>query len=115
MSDIRKRVGSKGTTYQVRYPSKSTKSGYAYTTFDTLKAARAYVESGKAHQTGNSPHNSAIQTIEQAIDMWLDICEKEGRDEREPVSPSTLENYRWRARTMKSYRLGERTPRFEGA
>ena len=28
MSDIRKRVGRKGTTYQVRYPSKATKSGY---------------------------------------------------------------------------------------
>ena len=33
MSDIRKRTGSKGTTYQVRYPSEAAKSGYAYETF----------------------------------------------------------------------------------
>jgi integrase len=48
MSDIRKRVGSKGTTYQVRYPNKATKSGYAYKTFDTRKEAQAFLESGKA-------------------------------------------------------------------
>ena len=40
MADIRKRNGLKGTTYQVRYPSKTTKSGYAYATFATLKEAR---------------------------------------------------------------------------
>jgi hypothetical protein len=37
MADIRKRKGAKGITYQVRYPSKATKSGYAYKTFLTLK------------------------------------------------------------------------------
>src|SRR4051794_17413340 len=35
MADIRKRIGGRGTTYQVRYPSKATKSGYAYKTFLT--------------------------------------------------------------------------------
>ena len=35
MTDIRKRKGAKGITYQVRYPSKATKSGYAYKTFLT--------------------------------------------------------------------------------
>lgn len=102
MSDIRKRVGRKGVTYQVRYPSKAAKSGYAYKTFDTLKEARAFVESGKARAAGG-PTDSSIRTVSQAIDKWLDICEKEGRADREPVSPGTLEHYRWRARAMKSY------------
>jgi hypothetical protein len=48
MSDIRKRSGLKGTTYQVRYPSKTTKSGYAYATFATLKEARAFREDSSA-------------------------------------------------------------------
>lgn len=102
MSDIRKREGKKGTTYQVRYPSRATKSGYAFKTFRTLKEARNFVESGETRNEHDSRH-SEIKTVEQAIDMWLDICEGEGRDEREPVSPSTLENYRWRSRTMKAY------------
>ena len=50
MSDIRKRVGKKGNTYQVRYPSKATKSGYAFATFDTRKEALAFVESGRARR-----------------------------------------------------------------
>lgn len=103
MADIRKRTGKKGTTYQVRYPSKAVKSGYAYATFDTMKEAKAFIESGTARQKGRARHQTDIRTVEQAIDAWLDICEKEGRDERDPVSPSTLENYKWRARTMKAY------------
>ncbi|MDG4901390.1 MULTISPECIES: site-specific integrase [unclassified Mesorhizobium] len=67
-----------------------------------MKAAREFVESGKARK-GNGSRHSEIQTVEQAIDKWLEVCEDEGRDEREPVSPSTLENYRWRSRTMKAF------------
>lgn len=103
MADIRKREGAKGTTYQVRYASSGTKTGYTYATFDTMKEARAFIESGKT-ATDPTPHrHPEIKAIEQAIDMWLDICESEGRDDRSPVSPSTLENYRWRARTMKEF------------
>jgi integrase len=103
MSDIRKRVGKKGTTYQVRYPSTATKSGYAYATFDTRKEAVAFVESGKTRQASCDTRHAEIQSVDQAVEMWLKVCEREGRDERDPVSPSTLENYRWRARTMRSY------------
>lgn len=102
MSDIRKRVGKKGTTYQVRYPDRTAKSGYTYKTFKTLKAARDFRESGQLQQT-SKPRQSNVQTVGKAIDMWLDVCEQEGRDDRDPVSPSTLENYRWRARTMRAY------------
>jgi len=102
MADIRKRKGKKGTTYQVRYPSKSTKSGYAFKTFDTLKAAREFVESGKARECAAS-HSSEIKTVEQAIQKWLDICKTEGRDGREPVTTFTLKVYEYRAEIIKAY------------
>ena len=105
MSDIRKRVGSKGTTYQVRHPNKATKSGYAYTTFSTLKEARDYVERGKARQ-GNGVIKSSIRTVPQAIEKWLEICEKEGTDGNDPVTAFTLSNYKYFSRFMRAYCLG---------
>ena len=102
MSDIRKRTGRKGTTYQVRYPSRTAKSGYAYKSFDTLKEARAFREDAQARQK-SSVRQTDIRTVEQAIDRWLDICEKEGRDGRDPVSQATLDQYKYRSRIMKGY------------
>jgi len=102
MADIRRRKGKKGTTYQVRYPSKSTKSGYAFKTFETLKEAREFVESGKMRERAGSLEN-ARTTVPEAIDQWLDICEKEGREGRDPVTKYTLKNYRHRAEIMKAY------------
>lgn len=102
MSDIRKRVGKKGTTYQVRYPSKNTKSGYAYATFDTMKEARAFVESGKARERAGTRGFQPIP-VQQAIEKWLEVCEFEGRDGKDPVSPATLDVYRGRAEIMQSY------------
>lgn len=102
MSDIRKRVGKKGTTYQVRYPSTSTKSGYAYATFDTRKEALAFVESGKTREkTPNT--QSEINSVAQAANLWLNICEKEGLNGREPITPYTLKNYEYRAEFIKRY------------
>jgi len=99
MSDIRKRVGSKGTTYQVRYPSTKTKSGYAYATFNTMKEARAFLETSglRKHQ------DCATKRVPEAIQFWLDICEKVGRDGRETIEPFTLVEYRRRARVMEEY------------
>jgi len=102
MSDIRKRTGPKGTTYQVRYPSKATKSGYAYATFATRKEAVAFVESGKARRSGGSVH-AEIKTVSDAIDKWLEICEHEGRHGKDPVTDAVLENYQRRANFMKRY------------
>lgn len=102
MSDIRKRVGRKGTTYQVRYPSKETKSGYAYATFATRKEAVTFVESGRTQQA-TTFYRSEIQTVEQAIDKWLEVCEHEGRHGKDPVTDAVLENYQRRARFMKRY------------
>jgi integrase len=102
MSDIRKRVGRKGTTYQVRYPNKAAKSGYVYKTFDTLKEARAFVESGKARGPDGIADTS-IKTVPEAIKRWLSICEKEGTDGNEPVTTYTLKNYGYFADFMLSY------------
>ncbi len=103
MADIRKRTGAKGTTYQVRYPSKTTKSGYAYATFDTMKAARAFREDAKARERASAHCRADIKTVSQGMDRWLEICEKEGRNGREPVTRYTLKNYEYRAGIIKSY------------
>lgn len=101
MTDIRKRTSKKGTTYQVRYPSKATKTGYAYKTFDTLKAARAYVETGKALKA--SSLTGPRYSVPEAIDLWLNICEKEGLNGRDPVTLYTIKNYRYFAGIMKGF------------
>lgn len=104
MADIRKRTGKSGTTYQVRYPDPTTRSGYGYESFDTLKEARHFLESGRAlERLSRSTAHPEIQSVSDAIDAWLQICEEEGREDRGPVSPSTLDNYTWRANTMKAY------------
>ncbi|TCU21835.1 site-specific recombinase XerD [Rhizobium azibense] len=101
MADIRKRDGSKGTTYQVRYPDPTAKSGYSYATFDTLKEARAFREDSRARVA--APKARDVRTVEEAVSKWLDVCEKEGRDGRDPVTAYTLKGYRHRAEIIKSY------------
>ncbi len=101
MSDIRKRVGRKGTTYQVRYPSTKTKSGYTYATFDTMKEARAFRENAVARQlidTAGEP-----LSVKDGVQIWLDVCEKEGRGGRNPVTAYTLKTYRYRAEIINNY------------
>src|SRR3954451_3824479 len=98
MTDIRKRKGAKGITYQVRYPSKATKSGYAYKTFETAKQAREFRESGETKKTGSKP-----VTVADGVEKWLEVCEKEGCDGRDPVTDFRLKGYKYRARIIKSY------------
>jgi hypothetical protein len=102
MSDIRKRTGTKGTTYQVRYPRKAAKSGYAYKTFSTRKEALAFREDAGA-RLANAPTGGQIRTVAQGVQKWLDICEKEGRNGREPVTRYTLDNYEYRAAITTKY------------
>ncbi len=102
MSDIRKRTGKKGITYQVRYPSNATKAGYAYKTFSTLKEARAWLESGAAQRSQSSSGNSRL-SVDDAIDKWLEICETEGTDGNDPVTEYTLKNYHYFSKFMKAY------------
>ncbi|MDX1217363.1 tyrosine-type recombinase/integrase [Sinorhizobium medicae] len=100
MADIRKRKGSKGITYQVRYSSPAEKSGYAYATFDTLKEARLFTENlgGMRHTSGGEK-----LTVAAAVQKWLDTCEKTGRDGREIVEKTTLVEYERRAAVMKAH------------
>ena len=95
MSDIRKRSGKKGPTYQVRYADISSKTGYSYKTFETKKEALAFREDAQSHQR-TGPLSKEINTVAQGMQKWLDVCEKEGRDGKDPVTDYTLKNYEWR-------------------
>lgn len=102
MSDIRKRNGSKGITWQVRYADRASATGYAYKTFTSLKEARQFRENSAARST-SGPLSKDIRTVEQGLQKWLDVCEKEGRNGRDPVTAGTLENYRYRAAIITAY------------
>ena len=102
MADIRKRKGSKGTQYQVRHPSKATKSGYAYRTFNTLKEAVQFRDSSAAIADAPAPR-AEIADVADGVQKWLDICEKIGRDGRETVEPETLKEYQRRGRIIVAY------------
>lgn len=113
MSDIRKRAGKNGTTYQVRYPDKSKKSGHAYATFKTMKEARAF----RDEQSGNWQRQNldhSVRSIANAVYRWLEICEKEGTDGNDPVTAYTRKNYQYFASFMTGYpwskELQELTP-----
>lgn len=100
MSDIRKRTGAKGTTYQVRYAAPGTKTGRAYKTFETRKEALAFRESLGMHARSTK---AASLTVAEGVQRWLDICEKIGRDGREVVERETLKEYRRRAAVIREY------------
>lgn len=102
MSDIRKRAGKKGTSYQVRYVCQSSKSGYAYATFDTLKEARAFRDDSYKRRN-DDVRSTEIKTVDQAIDKWIEICVKEGTENHEPVTRYTQKTYEYRASIMKKY------------
>ena len=102
MADIRKRNGHKGITYQVRYPNKAAKSGYAYETFATLKEAREFRENSAA-RLRSGPLSTEIRTVEQGLRKWLDVCEKEGCNGREPITKGTLQNYEYRVAIINAY------------
>lgn len=101
MSDIRKRIGKKGATYQVRYVDPRSRSGYRFKTFRSSKAAKQFCEDGS---TKNLPRkHDAIGTVEAAVQRWLDTCEHEGRDGKDPVSKATFAVYESRAAIMRVY------------
>lgn len=100
MSDIRKRTGKKGTTYQVRYADDSSKVGYSYVSFRTLKEAKAYSQDSQSWKIKSTADD---KTVSEAVDMWLKICQTEGREGRDPVSNATYKYYSYIAEKMKSY------------
>lgn len=102
MADIRKRVGEKGTTYQVRYLTNTTKTGYAFKFFNTMKEASAFTENLGSFREG-LVLDSSIKTVPEAIDKWLKICEKEGTDGNEPVTKYTIGTYEYFSEFMLGY------------
>ncbi|RII75645.1 tyrosine-type recombinase/integrase [Pseudomonas monteilii] len=103
MPDIRKRAGKKGAIYQVRYEDKSSDTGYSYQSFPLRKEAQAFIES-----LSTLKHlNKQINSMDAAVDTWLNICESEGRDGRKPVSKAVMKLYARRAQIIKSYAWGK--------
>jgi integrase len=103
MSDIRKRTSKNGkTSYQLRYQSEATASGYAYKTFDTMKEAKAFRDSGAiAENNTKIPH--ADLSVKNAVDKWLEICVTEGTENHEPITRYTEKTYSYRADIMKQH------------
>ena len=103
MADIRKRKNGGGSpSYQVRYASEATQSGYAYKSFRTAKEARAFREDSRKRGRGGL-RNTRIKAVSQAVDKWLDICITEGTENHEPVTRYTQKTYEYRASIMKKY------------
>lgn len=110
MADIRRRTNSDGSIgYQVRFIDKSKKSGFGYRSFAKAKHANQFkaemelLESGLSQTTGIGTE----LTVPEAIELWLNICEKIGRDGREPVEVATLIEYRRRANVMLQFSWNE--------
>ena len=100
MANIRKIRGKKVTTYQVRYASRERKSELGYSTFSSMKEARDFVQNlGTLRE---APAGQSL-LVTEAIDQWLAICNRTGRDGRESVEPETFKEYDRRARVMKEY------------
>jgi integrase len=97
MADIRKRHGARGDTYQVRYAKPDGR--YAFRSFPRRRDAVDFIESLASRKR----LNTAISTVADAVDIWLDVCGKEGRDGRPPVSPAVGKLYKHRATIIKSY------------
>lgn len=102
MADIRPRKGKKGTTYQLRYVDAAGET--LYKTFDKRKDAAAFLSKSGAEpaKPAELPKIETGHTIKAALDDWLDVCEKIGRNGREPVEPHTLRHYRSEANHLKA-------------
>lgn len=64
-----------------------------------MREAREFVESLGSMK---SP-TGKVCTVDEAVELWLKVCEKEGLNGREPVSRYTHKNYRYRANIITSY------------
>ncbi len=97
MADIRKRKGSRGDSYQVRYSKPD--GSYGFKSFQRRRDATEFVESLSVRK-----HlNTGVTSVRDAVDMWLAVCAHEGRDGRKPVSPAVQKLYRQRAAIIKRY------------
>jgi len=63
----------------------------------------AFLEGGETKPKVDDGLDTSISTMTQAANLWLDICEKEGRDGKDPITPYTLKEYRRRAKKINEY------------
>ena len=90
MSDIRKRIGKKGVSWQLRYTEPSS-GKVRYKSFARKKEADHFL---LGINNSDFVHDSDTVSLIQAVNRWLDVCENIGRKGREPVEPSTLRKYK---------------------
>ncbi|MEM7665524.1 MAG: hypothetical protein AAF250_06675 [Pseudomonadota bacterium] len=90
-------------TCQIRFVDKSKTSGFGYKSFKRAKDADLFKASKELEET--QAHQSRLPSISvpDAIEKWLNICEKVGRDGIEPVEQMTLVECERRARVMNQY------------
>lgn len=98
MADIRKRVGEKGITWQLRFNDPNS-GAQRYKTFSRRKDADAFLAE---LPRSDYVHDSDTITFSRAADRWLDVCERIGRKGREPVEHSTLKQYKLHAPILKA-------------
>jgi len=104
MADIRKRKNTRGgIIYQVRFIDQSKKTGFGYKSFDTSKKAIQFKAQKDLSDNDQSVEITSNLSVPDAITMWINICERIGRDGREPVEAMTLVEYVRRAKVMKEY------------
>lgn len=89
MAFIQKLKGKKGPIYKVHYTEPMT-GRRRCRNFDRRKDADAFRESPKE----TAKNQSASHTVSDLIAHWLNVCEKKGRNGREPVAKATLRQYR---------------------
>lgn len=69
-----------------------------------MKEARAFRESGEAAKLGSQRRSTGgVVTVADGVKKWLEVCEKEGRDGRDPVTVFTLKGYKYRGEIITSY------------
>jgi integrase len=71
-------------------------------TFKTRKEADGFMVKAR-HQVSQGTHvaDRATVSVSEAVDTWLEVCEKVGRRGREPVEPHTLRVYKTHGRHIK--------------
>ena len=110
MARIRVRDGKGGKSYQVIYTDTRTGKERCKT-FVLRKAASDFLQTVGA---GFQIHDRDTITVTEAVDRWLDVCEKVGRKGREPVEAITLRHYKFEGALIKKelggIRLNKLTP-----
>ncbi len=110
MTDIRKRTGKRGVSWQVRFKDARTGKRH-YKSFPRRKDAEAFISETTLPQY---IADSQTITVAEAADRWLKVCKTTGRKGREPIELSTARKYEEHVGKIKTLignlKLNELTP-----